>query len=334
MPEYQTSAPRVIRVLNLGAGVQSTTLQLMFDAGMIAPRVNCSIFADTQDEPGAEQRRLGLPDPEGSVYSHLDWLQTRPGREDAPILVRTRGKLSDDLMRGENSTRQRFASIPAYTLRPDGDEGQTRRQCSMEYKIEVINRTIRRELCGAAPGRTIPKGTTVIQYIGISADEAQRAVKVMRNGLPKNKALRLQSRKWGYAELKAFFAGRNWRFEFPLVDHGVTRQHCIEFLKTKVPHVTPRSACVECPFHDDIEWDRLRREDPLGFARAVQIDHALRVPGNIVNRNMDQPMFLHRSCKPLDQVLFNIEPATGKKAQYQLFGPSKFANECLGVCGI
>ncbi len=330
---------KTYRILNLGAGVQSTTLQLMFDEGLITPSVDVSIFADTQDEPGAEQRRLGLPDPEGSVYSHLDWLQQCPGRAEKPILVRTKGKLSDDLMRGENSTRQRVASIPAYTLRPDGYEGQTRRQCSMEYKIQVINQTIRREVCGLAKGRAISKGVTVVQYIGISADEAGRAVKVMRNALPKGKsdkakALRMSAKRWGYAEFKAFFAGRNWRFEFPLVDHGVTRTHCVDFLKPRVPHTTPRSACVECPFHDDVEWDRLRREDAIGFARAVLIDHALRTPGNIVNRNMDQPMFLHRSCKPLDQVIFNIEPAKGNKAQYQLFGPSKFANECLGVCGI
>lgn len=120
--------------------------------GLITPSIEASIFADTQDEPGAEQRRLGLPDPEGSVYAHLDWLQAQPTRGAIPILVRTKGKLSADLMRGENSTGQRFASIQAYTLRPDGNEGQTRRQCSMEYKIEVINRTIRRELCGCAAG--------------------------------------------------------------------------------------------------------------------------------------------------------------------------------------
>jgi hypothetical protein len=337
-------------ILNLGAGVQSTALYLMFCRKQITPQIDCAIFADTQDEPGAEQRRLGLPDPEGSVYSHLDWLVAHDWTKESvpPIMVRTKGKLSADLMRGENSTGQRFASIPAYTLRPDGTEGKTRRQCSMEYKIEVINRVIRREVLGLKPGRAVPacmadagerargivgrvaSSVVVHQYIGISADEADRAVRVMRNGVAKN--LKREAKKWGYSQLQEYFSVRNWRFHFPFVEHGVTRQDCEDYLKPLVPHKTPRSACTFCPFHNDIEWDRLKREDPIGFARAVEVDHALRIPGNIVNRNMDQPMFLHRSCKPLDLVQFDLTPKG--KTQAGLFGASKFAQECLGVCGV
>lgn len=323
---------RTEHILNLGAGVQSTTLYLMFLRGQITPQINCAIFADTQDEPGAEQRASGLPDPEGSVYSHLDWLISLGG---PPILIRTKGQLSANLMRGENSTGQRFASIPAYTLAPGSDkEGQTRRQCSMEYKIEVINRTIRREICGSKPGRMIAKDIEVVQYIGISEDEAGRAVRVMRNAVPK--AAKARAEKWGYQDLLAYFSGRRWRFSFPLIDNGVTRQDCQTFLGSVVPHVTPRSACTFCPFHDDVEWDRLQREDPIGFARAVLVDNALRIPGNIVNRNMDQSMFLHRSCKPLTQITFDTTPDPRKAAalaQGRLF-QSNFAADCLGVCGI
>lgn len=77
-------------------------------------------------------------------------------------------------------------------------------------------------------------------------------------------------------------------------------------------------------------------EDPLGFAKAVEVDNALRIPGNIINRNMDQPMFLHRSCKPLALVQFDTTPnaaKAAKAAQGQLFR-SNFAAECLGVCGV
>lgn len=316
------------RVLSLGAGVQSTALYLMFHRGQITPQLDCAVFADTQDEPGAEQRRLGLPDPEGSVYAHLDWLIALNGPS---ILVRTRGCLSGDLMRGENSTRQRFASIPAFTLRPDGKEGKTRRQCSKEYKTEIIGRTIRRDVCGALPGRAVPKSITVVQYIGISADETARATRVMRTHVPEQ--FRDDARKWEYGRLKDFFSGRRWRFEFPLVDHGITRAHCLDYLAPLVPHLTPRSACTFCPFHNDLEWDRLKREDPIGFAHAVKVDHALRIPGLIVNRNMDQQMFLHRSCKPLDLVVLDTT-ADLKKEQMLMFGPSRFAAECLGVCGV
>jgi hypothetical protein len=40
-----------IRILSLGAGVQSTTLALMAAHGEIGPMPDCAIFADTQWEP-------------------------------------------------------------------------------------------------------------------------------------------------------------------------------------------------------------------------------------------------------------------------------------------
>lgn len=236
------------------------------------------------------------------MYRHLEWLVSLNG---PPILVRTKGKLSDDLMRGENSTDQRFVAIPAYTLRLDGSEGKMRRQCSSEYKIEVIEQTIRREICGAAPGRS-PRGVIIHQYFGISMDEAGRAKRISQAQRPKY-----------------------MRVKFPLIEHFMTRANCFTYLADKVPHETPRSACIECPFHSDHEWDRMKREDPVSWTRAVEIDHALRVPGNIVNRRFDQPAFLHSSCQPLELVQLDTCPDP-RKAQLAL----NFTSECLGVCGV
>ena len=38
---------------------------------------------------------------------------------------------------------------------------------------------------------------------------------------------------------------------------------------------------------------------PEDWELAVKVDEALRVKGNILNRNMDAEMFVHRSCQPL-----------------------------------
>jgi hypothetical protein len=211
-------------------------------------------------------------------------------------------------MRGENSTKQRFASIPAYTLRPDGTEAKVRRQCSMEYKIAVIERTIRREILGLKPRQRIPRGTVINQIIGISLDEAGRAKRIQDN------ARRTNSK---------------FTPKFPLIERFMTRANCLTYLADKVPHQTPRSACVFCPFHSDFEWDRIKREDPAGWARAVEIDHALRIKGRIVNRNLNQQLFLHRSCKPLDLVQLDTTPDP-RKAQLAI----NFAAECMGVCGV
>jgi hypothetical protein len=39
------------RLLNLGAGVQSTALYLMYLIGEITPGIDCAIFTDTGEEP-------------------------------------------------------------------------------------------------------------------------------------------------------------------------------------------------------------------------------------------------------------------------------------------
>jgi len=278
-----------LHILNLGAGVQSTALYLMFMRGDLKPQIDYAIFADTMDEPDA-------------VYRHLEWLKSLKG---PPILVRSKGRLSEHLMKGQNSTGQRFASIPAYTLRPDGTEGKVRRQCSMEYKIEVIQRTIRRDICKAKPGRA-PTGVIVQQYIGISLDEAGRAARIRKAKRPK------------YLKVN-----------FPLIDSFMTRTNCRAYLADKVPHETPRSACKFCPFHNDFEWDRQKREDPKAWAESVALDHALRVAGNVVNRNLDQQLFLHRSCVPLDLVQLDTRPDP-RKMQLAI----NFSAECMGVCGV
>ena len=50
-----------LRVISLGAGVQSTTMALLAAHGEIQPMPDAAIFADTGWEPAA-------------VYRHLEWL--------------------------------------------------------------------------------------------------------------------------------------------------------------------------------------------------------------------------------------------------------------------
>ena len=298
--------PREVHVLNLGVGVQSTTLYLMIARGELPIRIDAAITADTQEEPGHERRRRGLPDtdPSRSFYAHLEWLQAQGG---PPILVRTVGKLGDDLISGQNSTGHRFASIPAFTTTDDGaSRGVTKRQCSADYKAVPIERTIRRELVGLPPRRAIPRHVTIHQYIGFSLDEAGRS-----------KRLR---------EVKA---KRGWHYHFPLIERFWTRADCLNYLAKNVPHRVPRSACVCCPYRSDVEWLWLRQNDPEGWERAVEIDRALRTTGSVANRDIKQTMYLHRSCKPLDQVEFDPRPSA-RQLQTNL----NFAVECEGVCGV
>ena len=133
----------MIRVLSLGAGVQSTTLALMAAHGDIeAP--DCAIFADTQWEPR-------------SVYEHLDWLRS-PGLLPFPVYVVTAGDIRETIARPN-----RFDPIPWHV-----ESGMGRRQCTKEFKLYPIRRKVR-ELLG---GKTPRDGCEM--WLGISRDEAHR----------------------------------------------------------------------------------------------------------------------------------------------------------------
>jgi len=76
-----------LRVLSLGAGVQSTTIALMAARGEI-PAPDCAIFADTGDEPRA-------------VYEHLAWLRS-PGVLPFPVhIVKPTRTLKTALVAGD-----------------------------------------------------------------------------------------------------------------------------------------------------------------------------------------------------------------------------------------
>ena len=278
-------------ILNLGAGIQSTTVYLLNMQGKILPKFDIAIFADTQEEPKA-------------VYNHLNWMQTLNG---PPIWNRTTGSLGDNLLIGENSTKQRFVSIPAFTAK-DGDtykRGIIRRQCTSEYKIEVIDRAIRYELLGLKKFGRWPKNTVAHQYFGISADEARRSISIIKS--------------------HEKFKGKKVP-HFPLLELNWTRADCIKFLEEFVPHPVPRSACVFCPYKSDWEWYQTK-QDPEAWARALEIDEALRKPGNVINRNMDQKLYLHSLVKPLKDIDFNELIKTSKSVP-------GFVKECTGGCGL
>lgn len=149
--------PPTLRVLSLGAGVQSTTLLLLAAEGRIGP-LDAAIFADTGWEPKA-------------VYAHLDRLEREVAAPaGTPVYRVSVGNIRRDAL----DPGHRFASMPLYVKNQDGGDGMTRRQCSNEYKVVPIKRQVR-ALLGYEHPTPVPSGVFVEQWIGISTDEFHRA---------------------------------------------------------------------------------------------------------------------------------------------------------------
>jgi hypothetical protein len=281
---------REFHVLNLGAGVQSTTLYLMGMRGELEHNFDVAIFADPGDEPE-------------SVYKHLEWLESLDG----PKIIRaSRGCLGDDLQYGRGETN-RCASIPAFTALTEGQPlAMVRRQCTSDYKIDVITKAVRQDVVGLKPRQRMPKDVHVHQYVGFSYDEPGRAAR-MRG--------RFNSIPWASCH-------------FPLIDEVMKRGDCLRWLEDHggVPHETPRSACVFCPFHSNDEWRRVKA-NPADWERACQIDDALRDETSPVNQSgsrskLVSKLYVHKSCRPLRDVDLDDNQR------------SLFDMECEGGCGL
>lgn len=266
-----------LRVLSLGAGVQSTVMALMAEAGEIGPRPDCAIFADTQWEPQG-------------VYDHLDWLESQLS---FPVYRVSAGDIRRDLLGGSNTTGQKFSSMPFFT---DGG-GMGRRQCTKEYKIEPIRKKTR-ELLGVSKGKRVPKGVVVEQWIGISTDEMVRC-KDNRD-------------KWTV---------NRW----PLIEAELSRVDCHTWWKDNVKsnRELAKSACIGCPYHDNKIWRDMRDNDPESWLQAVDFDKKIR--NHSLKGGMDQPQFVHRSLKPLDEV--DLSTAEDR-------GQMNWLDECDGMCGV
>lgn len=266
-----------IRVLSLGAGVQSTTVLLMSLAGEL-PRLDAAVFADTREEPS-------------TVYAHLWWLAGLCADAGLPLYVvsdpKSRGLVNDltDVITG---ARAPGIAQPPIHVRGDAGRMQIRRQCTTHLKIQPIRRKVR-ELAGLT-GRRSPDHPVVTQVIGISLDEAHR--------------MRDSDERW-------------IRNEYPLVDRRLKRHDCLLWLQRNGFPRPPRSACVMCPFRNTGDWRELRDTDPEGWARAIVYDELVRDSGQAFGgRGITGRAYVHFSAVPLGDVDLSTEEDRGQQSLF------------------
>jgi hypothetical protein len=253
----------MLKVISLGAGVQSTVMALMAAYGELGELPDYAVFADTQSEPE-------------DVYTHLDWLEGEIKRltNDRMRCVRvTAGNLEADVLEilQLEEIKGRHPTPPFFTPGRDGLAAPIRRQCTESYKIDPIRQWMRGQI--DHPKGKVWKGPPEIEcWIGISTDEIQR----MRDARDR-------------------FVKNRW----PLIEARMTRGDCLEWFGRKYPgRSLAKSACWFCPYKKNEEWRRTRDEQPEAWAKALEFDKAIRA-GSASSRG---EWFLHRKLKPLGEV--------------------------------
>lgn len=224
------------------------------------------------------------------VYKHLDWVEKEAAKYGIKVIRTAKGNLREDFLRAVQ-TGERVASIPCFVKNQDGSAGMLWRQCTQEYKINAIRRAIR-EYLGYGPRQRVKENVEL--WMGISIDEIQR--------------VKTSQVKW-------------IKNVYPLVDNGISRSDCIQWMKKHGYSEPPKSSCIGCPYHSDEYWLDLKINDLDSWRDAVEFDRKIRKLPKV-----NGEVYLHRSLKPLDEVEFSNNV---KQLEFDLF-----ANECEGMCGV
>ena len=273
-----------LRVISLGAGVQSSVMALMASDGTFGDMPDVAIFADTGWEPPA-------------VYEHLDWLERQLAFPVRRVQERSLRDAAYNVLNERGGGH--YTNLPLFLRFADGGNGMMRRGCTRWYKIVPIERDVRR-LLGV---KRVTSPMWVEQWLGISTDEAQR--------MTDNQTPWVSNR-------------------YPLVDHGMNRRSCIEWFAERYPgRPLVKSACMGCPFQSRSRWIELRRNNPEGYAEAVEIDRRQRV---LLLTELRGGAYLHENRLPLEEAVDLDERRIAMNPH--LFDIDHFGNECEGHCGV
>jgi len=285
---YSRSEVPKLRIIAMGGGIQTTCMLLMHLHGEWHPEPDATMFCDLGWESQA-------------TYWNIAWLKIFAESKGFPFHWLDVTSLSDELIEAAEDRSHRIYTPPLFIatekeiegkdgiLRIKPGKGQITRECTSHYKIEAMARAIRREL--GVPGRQLIRHRVEV-WLGITTDEAQR----MNNNSP-------------YPWITNVF---------PLIDRGMSRKDCEDWLTNHGYGIPPKSACLGCPYRPNHEWRKMRDEEPAEFAQVVQIDNAIRSGLH----KFTAPMFIHQSCTPLAEGIAKGETKEG------------WGNECGGVCAV
>ena len=225
-----------------------------------------------------------------AVYEWLNWLEKQLP---FPVFRVTQGSLKNESLKLQGKGDVKFVRnvIPAFSLDKQGNKGMLLRKCTADFKIAPIKRKQR----SVMKERGLKH---LYSWIGISTDEAHRM---------KPSGVRYATNIW------------------PLIDKGMTRGHCLEWMKNKGYPQPPKSACTFCPYHADKQWKEIKDNTPDEFLEVVEFEKEWNewIKRDGLPSQLRGKIYLHRSCVPLDQVRFDVNQTL------DLFG-----NECEGMCGI
>lgn len=257
-----------MKILSFGAGMQSTALALMSCENAIAGRPIHPLVPIYDDVVFCD---LGFEPP--WVRHQADFV--RRSCESAGIHYKEiKSPLYEDFMK--NFGERRTISIPWWTIKEDGHKSKMPRNCTIDYKVELISKYVRWELLGYKKGQRLR---------------------------PEDKKAHEMHMGFSYEERKRCKESPNPMFvnRFPLVDMGLVRADNYAYIRDVWGLETKASACSFCPFHRNYFYAYMKNNVPDDWRRLVEMDELLR--DKTPKPPMDSDLFISRSRKRLEDLL-------------------------------
>ena len=226
-------------VLSCGAGTQSSALALMSCENKmkgirhpLVPIYDLIVFADLGEEADW-------------VTSQVEFISKACDKAGIPFYI-LKTDLYDDYINKFGVSR--VAAIPFWSVDENGKKAKMRRHCTIDYKIEVINKFVRWEILGYKKGeRTRAEDIKAHEmHIGFSAEESKRAHNL------------------GICKL--------FNYKYPLIEMGLERKDNYKYILETWGLEAKASACTICPFHRNYFFKYLKENQPERYNAVVNLD--------------------------------------------------------------
>lgn len=251
-----------MKILSCGAGMQSTALALMScekkkygdDIYPEVPIYGAILFCDLGEEPRW-------------VYDQVYFIQCACEDVGIPFYVLESNLHSHYV---ENFGKSRVVSIPFWTIDESGKKGKMMRNCTLDYKINVMQKFIRSNLLGYKKGqRTRNEDLKAHEmHLGFSVEEKHRC---------KDNPHKMFVNK------------------FPLCDMNLERKDNYAYIKDVWGLETKASACTFCPFHRNYFFKHLKANYQEEYKKLIEFDDLLEI--GQPNTKIRSKLYISRSRK-------------------------------------
>lgn len=265
-----------MKILSCGAGMQSTALALMACANKLITegRTGELHFTYTEQVPIYDAILfcdLGLEP--SWVYDQVHFIQKACEWAGMPFHI-IESRLYQDYL--NDFGKSRVTSIPFWSTDENGKKGKMMRNCTLDYKINLMIRFVRLNLLGYRKGqRTKPEDIKAHEmHLGFSKEEERRC--------------RENSNR--------MFINR-----FPLCEMNLVRADNYAYIRDVWGLDTKASACCFCPFHTNFFFRFLKENHPEEYGKTMEFDEMLE--REQPNTKIRSKLYISRSRKRIRHLL-------------------------------